>query len=236
MGCVKEMRQVVDQVIDPGCVFERRLQDDKSFDIRKGDHFSFPTNLKKLGIRMGWAGKANTGFAADPELACILLKDADGDGILDPIYGSDMTSSVRGIYFKSIFSIDLDADGDKWIIDIELDAIPPDVSVIAVVASIPNNSSTFDKVNGCYVRLIDTSTQWQYAKYQLGDKKKYVNKKQGVVLCFIEKGKLVSDPAWSVIIIEEEVDGSYSFEMTSPLWEGTLITNQYSKYCCCSLS
>lgn len=236
MACVKEMRMVVDQILDPGCIFERRLQNDKSFEIRKGDHFTFPDNLKKVGIRMGWTGDANTGFGSNPELACILLKDADGDGILDPIYGCDLNTSVQGIYFKSIFSIDFSAVGDKYVIDIEFGAIPPDVSVIAIVASISNDKYTFDCVKECYVRLIDTSTEWQYAKYQLGDTKKYSNKKQGVVLCFLEKGKSASDPAWSVIVIEEEVDGRYSFEMTSPLWEGNLITNKYSKYCCCTLS
>jgi stress response protein SCP2 len=55
------------------------------------------------------------------------------------------------------------------------------VSVIAVIASIPNKEYSFDRVRDCYVRLINTSTQWQYAKYQLGDKKKYSNKKQAII-------------------------------------------------------
>ena len=216
--------------------FERKLTNDKSFDIRKGDHFSFPDNLQKVGIRMGWAGDTNTGFACAPQLACILLKDADGDGILDPILGCDLNTSVQGIYFKSIFSIDLNTVGEKWVIDIEFGAIPPDVSVIAVVASILTKKYSFDHLKDCYVRLIDTSTEWQYARYQLGDKQKYSNKKQAVVLCFLERGKTPSDPAWSVIVIEEEAEGIYSFEMNSPLWEGDLITNKFTKYnvCCTS--
>merc|ERR1712159_336073 len=77
------MRKYVDKVLDPGAVGERTMNMDKTFDMQKGDYLLLPPELKQFTVGLGWTTKKDL----DIDASCILLRDDDGDGDLDPQVG-----------------------------------------------------------------------------------------------------------------------------------------------------
>lgn len=80
MACMRPMRKFVDKVLDPGAVGERTLNMDKTFNMVKGDMFTLPAGLTKFNVGLGWTCPGSL----DLDASCIMLKDEDNDGDLDP--------------------------------------------------------------------------------------------------------------------------------------------------------
>ena len=72
LGCMKPIRKYVDAVIDPGCLSERTFSKDKTFKMSKGDNISFPSDLMKFHVGLGWSTKHG---GIDLDASCILLQD-----------------------------------------------------------------------------------------------------------------------------------------------------------------
>ena len=83
MGCMLSMRKYVDKLLDPGAIGERTLNMNKTFQMEKGDYLLFASDLNEFTVELGWT----TPKDLDIDASCILLRDDDGDGDLDPQVG-----------------------------------------------------------------------------------------------------------------------------------------------------
>lgn len=211
VGCMLPLRAFVDAVLDPGCLGERVLSKDKTFRMEKGDQFTLPADLKEINLGLGWTPYSG---GLDLDASCILLKDADGDGDLDPwkiVYFGNKTEA--GVMSKGDNTTGA-GSGDDETICVNFANIDPSVSALAFVVNIYTTGGSFKNIKDSYVRMYDPNSRHEYARLTLDNR--YT--KSGVVFCVIYRGQGPNTP-WTVLAVGESCDGRRATEVGCALWD-----------------
>ena len=237
-GCMLQMRSVVDQVLDPGLLGERCLSHDKTFKMEKGDQLSVPTVMHKLTIGLGWT---TTGTNLDLDASCLLLQDIDNDGDLDPLravyYGRKEEPGVK----STGDNLTGEGDGDDEQILIDLDAVDPQITALAVIVTIFTRDKTFAEVPEAYVRLFDQASKHEYARYVMSDGSQpatatiaegaaataegaattaNARDNNALIFCMLVR-EANSAGGWTLLSVGEPCQGRTVFEVKTALWDGT---------------
>ena len=67
------MREIVDQVVNPGLLTERSLSKDRTFNMEEGDQLNIPTDLHKLTVGSAGARPRTTWTLMPPIYLCVTL-------------------------------------------------------------------------------------------------------------------------------------------------------------------
>ena len=215
MACVRAMRQYIDKVLDPACVGERTLTMDKSFNMQKGDIFFLPANLTSFPVGLGWTTKS--GKALDLDASCILLRDVDNDGDLDPVGAVYFLNKKEPGIMSSGDNVSGDGQGDDEIISVDLGRVQKEISALAFVVNIYSSGASFSDITQSYVRLFDNVDGHEFARFTLAEHLS----SQGVIFCVVYRGTK-PDEAWSVFSVGEECQGQTCMDITTKLWDGSL--------------
>ena len=211
-ACLLPIHSVVDQVLDPGCLLERNLSPDKTFQMEKGGNLSIPMHLNKFVVGLGWSTKAS---GIDLDASCVMLCDKDGDGDLDPVdvvyFGQKERPGVKSMGDNMTGA----GDGDDEQIVIHLDHVEKHITALAIVVTIFSHNRSFKDVDDSYVRLLDPKTNHVYANYSLTGSLT----KTGLIFCNLIRGKTSAD-GWSLLSIGEQCDGNSVRNVTTNLWDG----------------
>jgi tellurium resistance protein TerZ len=212
VGCLNVIRKCVDAVLDPGCLTERTLSIDKTFQMTKGDNFLFPPTMTKLKFGLGWTCNRDL----DLDASCLFLKDIDNDGDLDP---------YKAVYFGNKVEPGVESSGDNRtgagsgddeVITVDFSRLEKDVAALAMVVNVFTDGGSFENISESYVRLFDGESGHEYARYTLDAR----YKKRGMVFCVLYKGQ--GGEPWSVLSVGEECDGRTAHAIHTTLWDGSL--------------
>ena len=227
-ACMLQMREIVDQVVDPGLLTERSLSKDRTFNMEKGDQLSIPTDLHKLTVGLGWSTAQDK---LDLDASCILLRDVDNDGDLDP---------VRVVYFARSHEPGVassgdnktgEGEGDDEQIFLDLKKVDKKITALAIIVNVYTLDRTFSDVTNSYVRLTDSDGKHEYARYTLGtggSKSNASNQgaaQQGLIFCMLYRNKGWSS-GWTLQSVGEPCEGRTVFDVRTKLWDGTPSRNQ----------
>ena len=212
MGCMIPMRKYVDRVLDPGAVGERTLNMDKTFKMEKGDFLVFPDNLYEVTVGLGWT----TSKSVDIDASCILLRDDDGDGDLDPQVGVGFFNlSEPGVKHMGDNRTG-DGEGDDEQILVDLKRVRHDIDALAFVVNVYSNHASFSSVTNSYIRLFDPSSNHEFARLTLGEN----ISSRGVIFCVLYRGS--AGKPWTLLSCGEECEGRTCKDVVTKLWDGSL--------------
>jgi tellurium resistance protein TerD len=221
MAALPQIRKLVDQVLDPGVIGERKMSADKTFNMVKGDSLTIGPEIPVISLGLGWETR---GEGIDLDASCILLKDVDGDGKLDPVnvvyFGNKL---VRGVQTMGDNRTGAGA-GDDETINVCLRDVDPTISALAFVVNVYTNTATFESVTSAYVRLYNKGSKHEYCRYKLdvSHESKEVKRKHALVFCMITREGTSNN--WEVTMIGEHADGNTARGMTTTLWDGIAST------------
>ena len=220
MAALPQIRKCVDQLLDPGVVGERKLSGDKSFNLSKGDSLHIDMSIRHINLGLGWS---TSGSGVDLDASCVMLKDVDGDGKLDPIeicyFGQKKVQGVQSMGDNMTGA----GDGDDETLKVNFNDVDPSITSLAFVVNVFSQQKSFMDVNNAYVRLYNPSGNHEYCRYKLDvtQLSQEARGKQGLVFCTlsrcIEKGK---GDEWDITMIGENANGRVAREITTPLWDG----------------
>lgn len=151
------------------------LQKGQKIDLQKGDGSSLqrvfmglgwdPVNSKGAGgiLRDIFGGSSSSGGNIDLDASCVML-DAN-------------KSEVDVVYFGKLYSTDGSVrhsgdnltgagDGDDEVINVDLQTVPERVQTIVFVIN-SFQGQTFNEVDNCFARLVDTNSNQEIAIYKL---------------------------------------------------------------------
>lgn len=216
-ACLLSIRSYVDQVIDPGCLGERSMTTDKTFEMAKGDQLNFPVGVNKLVVGLGWT--TNEG-GIDLDASCLMLGELNGLTYPADLayFGDKVRPGVRSMGDNMSGA----GDGDDEQIVIELDKVEAHISALVIVVTIFSSGRTFSDVKDSYVRLMDEHGKHVYAKYTLTS----ALSKSGLIFCMIVRGEGPGQP-WRLVTVGEECDGKSARGVESKLWEGSHNTTSH---------
>lgn len=235
-ACLVNMRKIVDCVLDPACVGERTLSQDKCFEMEKGDQLTIPPNIRRLCIGLGWTGKGDSSI--DLDASCIMLEDIDHDGDLDPVdvvYFGDKRK--RGVY-SSGDNMSGAGDGDDEQLHVDLNAVPATLGALAFIVQVYSSAYSFADIEESYVRLFNPSNNHVFAKFKLTEQLT----KRGVVFCMLLRDH-EDHNTWRLVSLGQECDGSTARNCVTNLWDGVWDGTvkypemfNYDSDCCCVVS
>jgi len=151
-ACLLPMREIVDQLIDPGAREERAFSNDKTFQMKKGDQLSIPLNKTKFIVGLGWTSREED---MDLDASATLLGTPNNDGVLHPIDICYYNAKKRpGVYSKGDSRSGFWKGDDEQIV-IDLQKVEPRVAAIAISVTIYSFGRTFKDVTKSYVRIVD---------------------------------------------------------------------------------
>lgn len=217
-ACVQPMRALVDTILDPGCLFERTLSEDKTFQMSKGDDLMLPADVMKVTVGLGW-DTAPTSKTIDLDASCLFLADIDNDGDLDP---------TDGVYFGQKKKPGVESSGDNTTgagsgddekLFVNLAEVPAEVTTLAFCVNIYTSDASFADVKNAYVRLYNTKTQHEYARFTLS--REAMGNENALVFAFlVRENKSGVKDAWSILSVGEVCGGRTVKDIESPLWDG----------------
>lgn len=216
-ACLLPIRSYVDQVIDPGCLSERNMTADKTFEMAKGDQLNFPVGVKKLLVGLGWS---TSGKNIDLDASCLMLCELNG-----LTYPADLTyfgDKIRPGVRSMGDNMTGEGDGDDEQIVIELDKVEKHVSALAILVNIYSSGFTFSDVQDAYVRLMDEHGKHVFAKFTLHAGLS----KSCLIFCMLVRGDTPKQP-WRLVSIGEESDGKTARAVESTLWEGSFTSSAH---------
>ena len=212
MGCMLSMRKYVDKLLDPGAIGERTLNVDKTFQMENGDYLLFASDLNEFTVELGWT----TPKDLDIDASCILLRDDDGDGDLDPQVGVGFFNLSENGVWHSGDNQTGEGEGDDEQIKIDLKKIDKGIDALAFVVNVYSGHGSFAAVTNSYVRLFDHKTNHEFARLTLGA---HINSR-GVIFCMVYRGK--PGKPWTLLSCGEECEGRTCKDVTTKLWDGSL--------------
>ncbi|KAJ1422216.1 TerD domain-containing protein [Ochromonadaceae sp. CCMP2298] len=214
-ACITPMREIVDSILDPGCLFERQLTNEKTFKMTKGDSLLLPAGLTRVTVGLGWDTSGCAGI--DLDASCLYLADVDNDGDLDPVDGVYFGQKSKPGVTSSGDNTTGAGDGDDETLIVDLAKVPKKITTLAFCINIYSQNMSFANVKNAYVRLFDTRSGHELARYALVHDK--LGSKTGLIFCLLTRGKTANDP-WSLLSVGEACDGRRLMEISSPLWDG----------------
>lgn len=141
-----------------------KLTKEQKIDLTKDN-----AGLKKVTVGLGWDVNSNGGAEFDLD-ACAVTLDKDGKSTGTPIYFGNLTGA--GIKHTGD-NLTGEGDGDDEQIIVNLNEVPENVETIVVGVSIyqaaQRGGQTFGRVNNSFIRLVNSDTNEELAKYDLNE-------------------------------------------------------------------
>lgn len=145
-----------------------------SINLVKGQKISLEkadgSNLQRVFMGLGWdAARGFLGFGGgniDLDASCVLFDE--NKGVVDTVSFRKLNSS-DGSVRHSGDNLTGAGDGDDEVINVDLSTVPERVkSIVFTVNSY--QGQTFDKVDNCFARLVETVTNKEIAVFKLAEK------------------------------------------------------------------
>lgn len=153
-----------------------------SVSLTKGGNVSLTKEapgLSKIAVGLGWDARTTTGADFDLDASAIMC-GSDKRVLSEDhfvFYNSRLKNSSDGTIPSPDGSIlhtgdnlTGDGDGDDEIINVDLTAVPPEVTNIFFPVSIydaDNRQETFGQVNNAYIHVVDTANGKEITRYDL---------------------------------------------------------------------
>ncbi len=144
-----------------------------SVSLSKGGNVSLSKEapgLSKILIGLGWDVRSTDGAAFDLDASCFLLNEGGkvrSDG--DFIFYNNLRSSEGSVEHTGD-NLTGEGDGDDEAIKVDLNAVPADVTKIAVAVTIHDADArrqNFGSVSNAFVRIVDASNGNEITRYDL---------------------------------------------------------------------
>jgi tellurium resistance protein TerD len=127
-------------------------------------------DLTAVSVGLGWDVRTTTGADFDLDSSAILCR-SDGKAVNDQnfVFFNNLTSpdgSVRHLGDN----LTGEGEGDDEVIQVDLQAVSPEVDKIVFPVSIYNadaNNQSFGQVRNAFIRIVDQSTSSELARYDL---------------------------------------------------------------------
>jgi stress response protein SCP2 len=148
-------REVIDANLDSGVIGERVLSMEKTFNMKKDDFATVPSDLSGLFLGLGWT----CAEGIDLDASVLLLNQKHN---VDTIV-SFSNLSASGVTHRGDNTTG-DGAGDDEVIFVELDKVKSAVHDLVFVVNIYSNAS-FNDVTDAYIRLVSGSHE--LARYKL---------------------------------------------------------------------
>lgn len=216
MASMPAIRQVVDSVLDPGAIQERKLTGEKTFKMTKGDVLVIEENIRQIRIGLGWETLSG---GIDLDASCIMLNDVDGDGKLDPVdicyFGNKIRQGVQSLGDNMSGA----GSGDDETIVVDLTTVDKNVSGLAFAVNVYSSNRSFSDVKSAYIRLFDGVSNHEYCRYTFQETDPKVIAKTGLIFCMMTR-KAPGSQEWNLSMIGETCGGRRVAEIETPLWDG----------------
>ncbi|PTR22983.1 tellurium resistance protein TerD [Rhodococcus sp. OK519] len=146
-----------------------------SVTLAKGGNVSLSKqtdNLTTVAVGLGWDERASTGVAYDLD-ASALLTGATGKVLSDRhfVFYNNLRSPDGSVEHTGD-NLTGDGDGDDEVINVDLIALPAEVTSIFFPVSIHDADSrgqSFGQVRNAYIRVVDLNTGIELARYDLSE-------------------------------------------------------------------
>lgn len=145
----------------------------QTINLSKGGNINLSkdhTALKKMHVGLGWDENQFQGADFDLDASALLL-GADGKLISDSyfVYFRNLKSPCKSVLHLGD-NLTGGGDGDDEVIDVDLDLVPAEVERIVFAVNIYNaedRKQNFGMVNNAFIRLVDSVTNQEVARYDL---------------------------------------------------------------------
>jgi tellurium resistance protein TerD len=180
-------KEVIDSQIEPGLVGESVLSMDKTFNMRKDDVATIPSDLKNLFLGLGWTCEESLDLDSSVILVERNLK------INSIVSFSNLSES--GVKHAGDNTTG-DGDGDDEKIFFDLQKVKPEVQHLVFVVNIYSDAC-FADVSDSYVRLV--SGEHELARYKLNASLE----SRGLIFCRLTR----KEDSWVLHCIGRECRG-----------------------------
>jgi tellurium resistance protein TerZ len=212
---IREMRNIVDTILDPNMVGERLLSHDKTFQLSKNSVVQLPADVRHLQVGLGWTTPSNN---LDLDASCVMLTDSD------TVIGQYVPADV--VYFGEKIKLGVQSmgdnmsgvgEGDDECIKINLDQVPPQCVGLAFVVNIYSSGRSFTEVQNSYIRLIDPKNNHEYTRFTLDNSLKT----SSVLFCLLSRDRL-DTARWDLTALGQDCGSERTIrQVQCHLWEGT---------------
>ena len=138
---------------------------------------------------------------------------------MDPTDGVYFGQKVKPGVTSSGDNMSGAGSGDDEKLFCNLAEVPAEVTTLAFCVNIYSNGATFADVQNAYVRLYNTKTSHEYARFTLS--REAMGAKSALVFAFLVRDtKSCLKDEWSIMSVGEVCDGRTVKEIASPLWDG----------------
>jgi tellurium resistance protein TerZ len=156
--------------------------------------------LSKVFMGLGW-DPARGSDDIDLDASCICFDSSKN--ALETIYFGNL-SGAGGAILHSGDNLTGDGDGDDEVINVDLSRIPSNVdSVVFTINSF--RGQTFNEVDNCFARLVDSTTNQELTIFKLAEK----GTNTGVVMCRIYR----YNGQWKMSAMGNAANGKTASEM-----------------------
>lgn len=174
--------------------------------LRKGQSVSLVKSgappLTRVRMALGWDVGWNEQI--DLDASCILY-DARGKDV-DKVWFMSK-KGARGAVRHTGDNLTGAGEGDDESIDVDLDALPPDVDALVFVVN-SFRGQVFTHVRNAFCRLVDETTGQELVRFDLSDSQP----RTGLVMCKVQRGPV----GWVMTAIGEFHDGKTVRAMVEP--------------------
>ena len=123
------------------------------------------TPLKKVVVGLGW-NISRGGDSIDLDASCAMF-DANKQ-LIDKVHFGQLSSNDRSVKHSGD-NLTGEGDGDDEQITVDLERVDTNIQSIVVTIS-SYRGHTFDKIENCYARLVDSDSNSEICKYDLNEK------------------------------------------------------------------
>lgn len=175
------------------------------------------SKLTKVFLGAGWdVAKSSGGFlgrifggggsdSIDLDASLITL-DANKNE-LETVYFGNLRNKNRSI-IHSGDNLTGEGDGDDEVIHVDLEALPSDVKTLVFTIS-SFRGQDFSSVSNAFVRLVDSTTNEEIAKYNISEQGKYTS----LIIAKIER----ASNGWVMTALGHKTQGSHISQLVSTI-------------------
>jgi tellurium resistance protein TerD len=217
-ACLKQLRSVVETVLDPNNVGERVMSHEKTFTMGKNAVMQFPADVKEVNIGLGWTTPQDN---LDLDAGCIMLREIrTSPGQYEPAdvvyFGNKVKNGVMSMGDNTTGA----GSGDDETIKVFFDQIPQDCAGLVFVVNIYTLDRSFAEVTDSYVRVVDPKGGHEYIRFKLDNSLKT----SGVIFCTIMRDPQ-NPSVWDLTSIGQDCGGRTVREVKCHLFEGVWDNN-----------
>lgn len=143
--------------------------------LQKGGNISLSkqdANLKRIVVGLGWDPRSTDGQQFDLDASAFLLNASEKvRGDHDFVFYNQL-KSIEGSVEHTGDNRTGEGDGDDEQLKINLDAVPAEVTKIAVTVTIDQaeqRNQNFGQVGGAFIRIVNEDNNEEMTRYDLGE-------------------------------------------------------------------